>query len=141
MLPNLSVIWVIILVLVLTAALDRLLLRPILEVIRKREEAVASARELARRAAAEAQAASAEFDRTMTAARTELYREMDEMRRSATNRRADIVAQTRADAEAQVADAARRLDEEAARARRTLDAEAQALGAAAADRILGRQAS
>lgn len=141
MLPNLSVIWVIILVLVLTVALDRLLLRPILEVIRKREDAVASARELARRAAAEAQAASAEFDRTMTAARAELYREMDEMRRSATNRRADIVAQTRADAEAQVADAARRLDEEAARARRALDAEAQALGAAAADRILGRQAS
>lgn len=141
MLPNLSVIWVIFLVLVLTVALDRLLLRPILEVIRRREEAVASARDLARRAAAEAQAATAEFDRTMTAARTELYREMDDMRRAATNRRADIVAQTRADAEARVAEAARRLDDEAARARRTLDAEAQALGAAAADRILGRQAS
>ena len=141
MLPNLSVIWVIFFVLVLTVVLDRLLLRPILGVIRQREDAAASARELARRAAEEAQAASAEFDRTMTAARTELYREMDDMRRAATNRRADIVAQTRADAEAQVAEAARRLDEEAARARRTLDAEAQALGAAAADRILGRQAS
>jgi F-type H+-transporting ATPase subunit b len=141
MLPNLSVIWVIFFVLVLTVVLDRLLLRPILEVIRRREDAVASARELARRAAAEAQAATAEFDRTIATARTELYREMDEMRRAATNRRADIVAQTRADAEAQVAAAARRLDEEAARARRTLDAEAQALGAAAADRILGRQAS
>lgn len=141
MLPDLSVVWVIFFVLVLTVALDRLLLRPILAVIRQREDASASARELARRAAEDAQAATAEFDRTMTAARTELYREMDDMRRAATNRRADIVAQTRADAEAQVADAARRLDEEAARARRALDAEAQALGAAAADRILGRQAS
>lgn len=141
MLPDLSIIWVIFFVLVLTVVLDRLLLRPILGVIRQREDAVASARELAHRAAEEAQAATAQFDRTMTAARTELYRDMDDMRRAATNRRADIVARTRADAEAQVTEAARRLDEEAARARSRLDAEAQALGAAAADRILGRQVS
>lgn len=141
MLPDLSIIWVIFFVLVLTVVLDRLLLRPILGVIRRREDAVASARELAHRAAEEAQAATAQFDRTMTAARTELYRDMDDMRRAATNRRADIVARTRADAEAQVTEAARRLDEEAARARSMLDAEAQALGAAAADRILGRQVS
>lgn len=141
MLPNLSVIWVIFFVLVLTVVLDRLLLRPVLDVVRQRQDAVDSARELARRAAAEAHAAAVEFDRTMTAARSELYRDMDEMRRSATDRRAEIVAQTRADAEAQVAEAARRLDEDAARARRALDAEAEALGAAAADRILGRQAS
>jgi F-type H+-transporting ATPase subunit b len=141
MLPNLSVIWVIFFVLVLTVVLDRLLLRPVLDVVRQREDAVVSARELARRAAQEAHAATAEFDRTITAARTELYREMDDMRRLATNRRAEVVAQTRAAAEAQVAEAVRRLDEEAARARLELDAEAQALGAAAADRILGRQAS
>lgn len=141
MLPNLSVIWVIFFVLVLTVVLDRLLLRPVLDVVRQRQDAVDSARELARRAAAEAQAAAVEFDRTMTAARSELYRDMDEMRRAATDRRAEIVAQTRADAEAQVAEAAQRLDEDAARARRALDAEAEALGTAAADRILGRQAS
>lgn len=141
MLPNLGVIWVIVLILVLTVILDRLMLRPILEVIRKREGAVASARELARRAASEAQTAAAEFDRTMTAARADLYQEMDEMRRTAMSRRADIVAQTRAEAERQIAEASRRLDDEAARARRTLDVEAQALGASAAARILGRPAS
>jgi F-type H+-transporting ATPase subunit b len=141
MLPNLSVLWVIFFILVLTVIVDRLLLRPVLGVIRKREEAIESARELARRSAAEAQAATAEFERKTTAARTEMYREMDEMRRAAQERRAEIVAATRAEAEAQVTEAAKRLDAEAADAKRRLEAEAQVLGAAAAEKILGRRAS
>ena len=60
------------------------------------------------------------------------------MRRAALGRRAEIVAQTRAEAEAQVAEAITRLDAEAAEARRKLEADAQALGAAAAEQILGR---
>jgi F-type H+-transporting ATPase subunit b len=141
MLPNLSVLWVIFFILVLTFIVDRGLLRPVLGVIRKREDAIESARALARRSATEAQVATAEFDRKTGAARAEMYREMDEMRRAALGRRADIVAETRAEAEAQVADAITRLDREAAEARRTLEAEAQVLGAAAAERILGRKAS
>jgi F-type H+-transporting ATPase subunit b len=141
MLPNLSVLWVIFFILVLTVVVDRLLLRPVLGVIRRREEAIESARELARRSAAEAQAATAEFDRKTTAARAEMYREMDEMRRGALGRRAEIVAQTKAEAEAQVAEAISRLDAEAAAARRKLEADAQTLGAAAAEKILGRKAS
>jgi F-type H+-transporting ATPase subunit b len=141
MLPNLSVLWVIFFILVLTFVVDRLLLKPVLGVIRRREQAIESARELARRSATDAQAATAEFDRKTTAARAEMYREMDEMRRGALARRAEIVAQTRADAEGQVAEAITRLDAEAAEARRKLEADAQALGTAAADRILGRRAS
>jgi len=141
MLPNLSVLWVIFFVLVLTLVVDRLLLKPVLGVIRRREEAIESARELARRSATEAQAATAEFERTTTAALAEMYREMDEMRRAALSHRAEIVTKTRAEAEAQVAEAITRLDAEAAEARRKLEADAQVLGAAAAERILGRRAS
>jgi F-type H+-transporting ATPase subunit b len=141
MLPNLSVLWVIFFILVLTFVVNQLLLKPVLDVISRRERAIESARELARRSATEAQAATAEFDRKTTAARAEMYREMDEMRRGALGRRAEIVAQTRAEAEAQVAEAITRLDAEAAEARRKLEADAQALGTAAADRILGRRAS
>jgi F-type H+-transporting ATPase subunit b len=141
MLPNLSVLWVIFFILIMTFVVDRLLLRPVLGVIRKREEAIESAGELARRSAAEAQAATAEFERKTAAARAEMYREMDEMRRVALGRRAEIVASTRAEAEAQVAEAARRLDAEAAEARHRLEAEAEALGTAAAEKILGRKAS
>ena len=91
MLPNLSVLWVIFFILVLTFVVDRLLLKPVLGVIRRREEAIESARELARRSATEAQAATAEFERKTTAARAEMYREMDEMRRAALGHRAEIV--------------------------------------------------
>ena len=141
MLPNLSVIWVIFFILVLTVVIDRLLLRPVLGVIRKREEAIESARALAQRSIVEAKAATEEFERKTSAARAELYREMDDMRRVALNRRAEIVAETRAEAEAQVADASRRLDAEVRDARARLEAEAQALGLAAAEKILGRKAS
>ena len=141
MLPNLSVIWVIFFVLVLTVVLDRLLLRPVLDVIRRREQAIDSARDLARQSAAQAQAAMAEFEQKTAAARADLYREMDDMRRTALGRRAEIVEQTRAEAEAQVAAAAKRLDEDAAEAKRRLTADADALGSAVAERILGRRAS
>ena len=82
MLPNLSVLWVIFFILVLTFVVDRLLLKPVL-----------------------------------------------------------AVAQTRAEAEAQVAEAITRLDAEAVEARRKPEIDAQALGAAAAEKILGRKAS
>ena len=141
MLPNLSVLWVIFFILVLTFVVDRLLLKPVLAVIRRREEAIESARELARRSATDAQAAAVEFERKTGAARAEMYREMDEMRRAALGRRAEIVAQTRAEAEAQVAEAITRLDAEAVEARRKLEIDAQTLGAAAAEKILGRKAS
>ncbi|MEO6236696.1 MAG: ATP synthase F0 subunit B [Vicinamibacterales bacterium] len=141
MLPNLSVLWVIFFILVLTFVVDRLLLKPVLGVIRRREEAIESARELARRSATEAQAAASEFERKTGAARAEMYREMDDMRRAALGRRAEIVAQTRTEAEAQVTAAITQLDSETAAARRTLEADAQALGDAAAERILGRKAS
>ncbi len=141
MLPNLSVLWVIFFILVLTFIVDRLLLKPVLGVIRRREEAIESARALARRSATEAQAAAEEFDRKTAAARADMYREMDEMRRVALGRRAEILALTRAEGEAQVAEALERLDAETAEARRRLEIDAQTLGAAAAERILGRKAS
>jgi F-type H+-transporting ATPase subunit b len=141
LLPNLSVFWVVVAVLVLTVVLDRLLLRPILDVIRRREQAIDSARELARQSAAQAQNAAAEFEQRTSAVRAELYRQMDDMRRAALGRRAEIVEQTRAEAEAQVAAAVKRLDEEAADARRRLDTDSETLGAAIAERILGRRAS
>ena len=141
MLPNLSVLWVIFFILVLTFVVDRLLLRPVLGVIRKREEAIESARELARRSARRRRPPPRSSIGRPTAARAEMYREMDEMRRAAQGHRAEIVAATRAEAEAQVAEAAKRLDAEAAEAKRRLEAEAQALGTAAAEKILGRRAS
>jgi F-type H+-transporting ATPase subunit b len=140
-LPDLSVVWVIFFVLVLTVVLDRLLFKPIQRVIQQREDAIRSARELAERSAAEAKAAGIEFEQKTSAARAEIYKQMDEMRRAALAERAEILARTRAEAEAEIKAAGEQLQAEADEARRRLAADAEALGLAAADRILGRRAS
>lgn len=141
MLPDLSVLWVIFFVLLLTILLDRLLFKPILRVMAEREGAIRSAGELAERAANDARAATAEFEQKTAVARTEIYRQMDEMRRAATTERAEALARTRAEADAQIAAASARLAAETEEARRKLTADAEALGAAVAERILGRKAS
>jgi len=86
LLPDLSVLWVVFFVLLLALILDRLFFRPLLGVIKQRESAAASAKALADQAAAEARRATEEFDRQTSAARTEVYKQMDEMRRAATQR-------------------------------------------------------
>ncbi len=141
MLPDLSVFWVIFFVLLLTALLNRLLFKPVLRVMEERERAIGSARELADRSANNARLASAEFEKKTAEARAELYRQMDEMRRAAMNERADIMTRTRAEAESEIAAATAKLTAEAEEARRRLSTEADALGAAVAERILGRKAS
>ena len=101
MFPDLSVFWVIFFVLVLTILLDRLLFRPLQGVMRQRAEATQSARELAERSATEARAATEEFERKTAAARAEIYRQMDEMRKTAMAERTEILTRTRAEAEAE----------------------------------------
>ena len=135
-------LWVIVLLLVLTVVLNRLLLRPVLEVIRKREEAIDSARELARavggRGAGRVGGVRSKDD---GGARGDLS---TDGRDAPGGRCADAPRSspaTRAEAEAAVAKASRELQAEAEEARRRLEADAQALGAAAAERVLGRKAS
>jgi F-type H+-transporting ATPase subunit b len=140
-LPDLSVVWVIFFLLVLTVILDRFLFRPIQRVIQQREAAGRSARELADRSAREAAAATAEFEAKTAAARAEVYRQMDDVLRVARQARTDLLTETRAQAEQEIAAASAQLQAEADEARRRLQADAEMLGAAAADRILGRKAS
>ena len=141
MLPDLSVVWVIFFLLVLTVILDRFLFRPVQRVIQQREAAARSARELADRSAREAAAATAEFEAKTAAARAEVYRQMDDVLRAARQARTDLLAETRAQTEQEIAAASAQLQAEADEARRRLRADAEALGAAAAERILGRKAS
>ncbi len=141
MIPDLSVLWVIAFVLLLTVIVDRLVLRPVLRVVQAREEAIRSARELAERSATEARVASQEFEQKTAAARAEIYRQMDDMRRSALGERAEILARTRVEADAEIAAASNRLRAETEDARRRLEADADALGGIVAERILGRKVS
>ncbi len=141
MIPDLSVIWVIFLVLLLTVLLDRLLVRPMSQVMQQRDGAIRSARELAEASRARAQAASEELDAQTRAARGDVYRQMDEKRREALERRAQLVAETRAEVERTLGDAKARVRDQAAAARTQLDRESDALATTIVERVLGRKAS
>ena len=88
MIPDLSVLWVIALFLLCVFVLNTLIFKPILAMSESRARAVRDARELAASAAQKAAEASTTFDRTLSAARAEVYGQMDEARRSALAQRA-----------------------------------------------------
>ena len=141
MIPDLSVAWVIALVLTLSILLDRLLLRPLTRVMGEREGAIRSARELAEASRTKAQAAADEFDSRTRAARAEVYHQMDEKRRAALERRAERVAATRREIEQTVHEASDRLRAQTAAARQQIERDADALAAPIVERVLGRKAS
>jgi len=138
-LPNLSVVFVIFAVVLLAFVLDRVLFKPLLRVMRERDTAIKSALQLAESATAKAQAASAEFDANVTAARTDLYRQMDERRKAAEGYRNELMTKTRADVDEQLAQAKAELEAQTAHARARLDEDAEQLGRDIAAKVLGRQ--
>lgn len=141
MFPDATVFWVVLLVLLTGLVLNGLIVRPLLRVMHQRASAVKSARELAESAAAQARRSSADFDTRMRAARAEIYGEMDEKRRRALERRAELLARTRAEAEAAIRSATERLKAEASAARARLEQDASAIAGDIVERILGRKAS
>ena len=139
MLPNLSVVFVIVAVVLLAFVLDRVLFKPLLRVMRERDTAIKSALQLAESATAKAQAASAEFDANVTAARTDLYRQMDERRKAAEGYRNELMTRTRTDVDEQLAKAKAELEAQTVQARSRLDQDAEQLGRDIASKVLGRE--
>jgi len=138
-LPNLSVVFVVFAVVLLAFVLDRVLFKPLLRVMRDRDAAIKSALQLAESATAKAQAASAEFDANVTAARADLYKQMDERRKAAEVYRHELMTRTRADVDGQLARARAELEAQTAQARARLDEDAEQLGRDIAVKVLGRE--
>lgn len=141
MIPDLSTAWIIVFVLVLSVILDRTLLGPITRVMRQREDAVRSSREAAESSRVRAIAANEEFESMTRAARAEVYRQMEAMRRAALDGRAEILAATRAEVERTMTDAAGTIRSQAAAARSQIDRDADTLATTIVERVLGRKAS
>jgi len=139
--PDLSVVWVIVLVLVLSVVLDRVLLRPVTRVMQEREGAIRSARELAETSRTRAQAAAEEFEAKTRAARTDVYRQMEEKRRAALERRTALVTETRQEIERSTREASERVQKQAQTARAQLERDADLLATTIVERVLGRKAS
>ncbi len=140
MIPDLSVLWVIAIFMLCVFVLNTLIFQPILHVIESRAGAVRDARELATSAAQKASDASEQFDRTLTAARAEVYQQLDDARRTALDKRAAVMAETKGEAESALADATSRLIAQASAARAALESEATNLASEIVNRVLGRTA-
>jgi F0F1-type ATP synthase membrane subunit b/b' len=141
LIPDLSVVWVIVFVLLLSVLLDRLLLRPLTQVMSEREGAIRSARDLAESSRAKAQAAAEELEAKTRAARGDVYRQMEETRRAALDRRMALVAGTREEVERTTSEAAKQIAAQASAARVHLDRDADALAATIVERVLDRKVS
>lgn len=138
MLPDLSVLWVITFVLLLTVVLQQLFFKPLLRVMHAREDAVHSARALAERSAAEARRASEEFDAKTGAARAIFYRELDDMKQRGQEERAAMLEAARAQADRELETARVTLATETEQARAQLEQDARVIGQQIADRLAGR---
>jgi F-type H+-transporting ATPase subunit b len=134
-------IWIIGFVLLLTVILDRLLLRPLTRVMAARQGAIQTARELAETSRARAQTATDEFEAKTRAARADLYRQMEDKRRAALGRRAQILDETRREVEQSMAAATTRLQSQAGAARAQLERDADQLASTIVERVLGRRTS
>jgi F0F1-type ATP synthase membrane subunit b/b' len=71
-------------------------------------------------------------------ARAEVYRQMDEMRKAALDKRAELLASTRATVEEDLRVATKRVQQESEEARAALDRDASNLAGAIVSRVLGR---
>ena len=138
MIPDITSLWVIGFLLTCTFLLNTLIFQPILRVIEARGKDVADARQMAETAADRANVATTEYTQKLNAARSDVYRAMDENRRAALDSRAALLSETRAIVERELGDASRRLTQETDQARATLDREADALAGALVSRVLGR---
>lgn len=135
---DLSALWVIVFLLLTTYLLNTLIFQPILKVIEARTKAVSDARDLAQSAVDRATVANTEYSQQLNAARSEVYRQMDEKRRAAMDQRAALLGDTRAAVDRELTDATARLKQQAANARTTLDREAESMAGAIVSRVLGR---
>ena len=136
--PDITTLWVVAFLLLCTYLLNSLVFKPILQVIDQRTSAVRGARELAESASHKATAAAAEYDQKLTAARAEVYGPMDDMRKVALDKRASLLAATRATVEQELKTATASVQQESQSARETLDRDANNLAGAIVNRVLGR---
>ena len=138
MIPDISTLWVVFFLLLCTVILNTLIFQPILKVIDQRTAAVRGARELAESASTKAAAAAAEYDSKLNAARTDVYKQIDDTRRAALDKRAQLLTETRDAIAREAQSASARVSQESADARAGLDRDASSLANAIVTRVLDR---
>lgn len=138
MIPDITTLYVVVFLLACVVLLNALVFKPVLQILDRRADAVRGAKELAESAAQKAAAATAEYDQKLNAARAEVYRQMDDMRRAALDRRGELLAATKATVEQELTTATARVKQETTEARASLDRDAATLAGAIVSRVLSR---
>jgi len=130
-----------ILVILLHFYLKFIFFKPLQKVLRQRYEATEGARKLAESSLARAAEKAAEYEAALRAARSETYKELEQMRRQLQDERAAGVREARARAEAAVGQAKAALHAELEGLKKGLEAESDALADRIANKILRGRAA
>jgi F-type H+-transporting ATPase subunit b len=121
----------------LLVILERWFFRPLLAILKQREDATVGALERAREQAAETEAKAREYEARFQAARQEVYRLREADRRAALAERESALARTREEAELRLARAEADLANQVKMAKQELERASQALARMIADTVLG----
>jgi len=132
--PTFLLVWV------LYFYLKGVFFRPLEKVLEARRQATEGTRKLAEETFARASGKAAEYEVSLRAARTEIYKEQEEARRRWQQEHTEAMQEARRKAERWTQEAGGSLQAEAAEARRMLEAQAGALAGRMADRVLARRA-
>jgi F-type H+-transporting ATPase subunit b len=127
----------VVLVFLLFVVLDWLFFRPVMAVLKQREDLTVGALARAREQATTAESKSRQYEEAFQSARQEVYRQREEDRRASVERRDGSLRHARQDAEALIRAARTALDSEVARAKAELDAACQPLAEEISETLVG----
>jgi len=131
----------VILVFFLFVLLDRIFFRPVMSVLKKREELTVGAMNRAREQATTAEAKTREYEEALQVARQEIYRQREADRRATLEHRDTALRGAREQAEATLREAQSALAAEVGRARQELDMACHPLAEAISQALLGSDGS
>ena len=121
--------------------LKRVYFRPVAAVLAERRRATEGTRELAQRAFEEADKKQSEFERALQLARGDIYQEHERLRRQWSEEQAQAIDNARAQVDAQITEARRRIAQEAERAQADLDKQIEGLSEGIVNTVLARRAA
>jgi F-type H+-transporting ATPase subunit b len=128
------------LLLLLHFYLKRTFFSPLEKVLAERYEATTGARKQAESAMARAEAKAKEYEEAIRAARTEVYKENEALRKQWREQQANLLAEARAKADSAIAVAKAELAADVRTARESLQADSERIAEGIAAAILGRAA-
>ncbi len=125
----------------LTLYLKSMFFAPLEKVLRQRYDATEGARKLAEQSLERAEAKTAEYEATLSAARSEIYQAQEKAFKEFQERAAGQIAEARKRADEAIREAKRQLAEDAETAKASLSKDSDALANQIADSILRRRAA